>query len=440
MSIIDLFRGNEGGFMDIIRCDEEDYLVHKWSPNGNQANSTNKENAIRYGSKLRVKPGEAAVFFYTKENGQPLDIIEGPVDQTIKTANLPVLTTIVGLAYGGESPFMAEVYFFNLQKNIQIKFGIPYFDVFDTRFPDLGIPCAVRGTFTFSITDIANFIKLNRLVNYELSDLEEQVKDFLTRKIKSIVLNIPADTGLPVMQLERKIDDINEYVLSKLKSEIETDFGIDLKRLDISTIELDKSNAAYQQLKRTTADQQTKFIDARTNIEITNLSDMARIQRKDAEMGVEGKNFTVHQVNLQADILKTAANNLGEMSNVNLGSGGGFSPLGMMTGMAVGGAMGSQMGGMMGTIVNTPPPLPTIGWHIALNGQQSGPYNLQQLKEFAANGQFTTSHYVWKQGMAAWEPAETAAGFTDVFNAVPPPPPAPQTPAAPTSKINLDKK
>jgi membrane protease subunit (stomatin/prohibitin family) len=424
MNIMNLFGGGEGGFMDVIRCDAEDYLVHKWSPNGNEANSTNKENAIRYGSRLRVKPGEAAVFFYTKESGEALDIIEGPLDQTIKTANLPILTNIVGLAYGGESPFMAEVYFFNLQKNIQLKFGIPYFDVFDTRFPDLGVACAVRGSFTFSVSDIANFIKLYRLINFELSDLENQLKDFLTRKIKSIVLNLPADTGLPVMQLERKIDDINDYVTSKLKAEIETDFGIELKRLDIATIELDKSSVSYQQLKRATADQQIKFIDAKTDIEITNLSDMARIQRKDVEMGVEAENFTVHQVNLQADILKTTASNLGEMSNVNLGNGGGFSPLGIATGMAVGGAFGNQMSGMIGNITNTPPPAPATSWHIALNGQQSGPYNLQQLKDLVAAGKFTTLHYVWKQGMAGWEYAENENAFKDFFNNVPPPPPA----------------
>ena len=44
----------EGGLLDVIRCDEDDYLVWKWSPSGD-ANSTRKENAIRWGSSLRVK-------------------------------------------------------------------------------------------------------------------------------------------------------------------------------------------------------------------------------------------------------------------------------------------------------------------------------------------------------------------------------------------------
>ena len=48
-----------------------------------------KENAIRYGSSLRVKDGEVAVFIYKQNNGTMQDFIEGPFDETIKTANLP---------------------------------------------------------------------------------------------------------------------------------------------------------------------------------------------------------------------------------------------------------------------------------------------------------------------------------------------------------------
>lgn len=425
MGIRSFFSGNEGGFLDVIRCDETDYLVQKWSPNGIHG-STTKENAIRYGSRLRVKPGEAAVFLYKSDEGRNFDVIEGPADETLKTANFPVLTSLVGAAFGGQSPFIAEVYFINLQKNLQIKFGIPYFDVFDNRFPDLGVPCAVRGTFTFNITNIPQFVENYRLLNIRLEEFESKMKDLFMRKIKSCVMNIPAETGLPVMQMERKLDEINEYVENQLRTDIEQDFGINLKRLDIGTIELDKTSPHYVQLKGATADQQIKFIDAKTDIEITNLGEMARIQRKDAEMGVEGKHFAVYQLDKQADVMKTAADNLGEMSNINLGSGGGgFSPIGLMTGMAIGNVLGGQMGGMMGNVMNTPPPPPATSYHIAINGQQAGPYTVEQLKEFAKTGQFTKHHHVWKQGMAGWELAETAPGMAEIFGEVPPPPPPP---------------
>jgi membrane protease subunit (stomatin/prohibitin family) len=414
----------EGGLMDIIRCDEQEYLVHKWTPSG-VANSTKKENSIRFGSSLRVKDGELAVFVYQQNNGGLQDFITGPHDQTIKTANFPILTNIVGTAFGGSSPFQAEIYFINLSGNVQIKFGIPYFDMYDPRFMDLGVPCTVRGTLTFNITDYKNFIKLNRLINFELEDFKNQIKDFFVRKTKSVVINVPQEANIPVMQIERKIDDISDMVQTKLRTALQDDFGINLKRLDIATIELDKEHPHYQQLKNATADQQTKFIGAKTDIEITNLDEMTRIQRKDMELGVEGKNFAVHQLNQQTDILKTAAENLGEMGNVNLGGGGGLNPIGLMTGMAIGGAMGNQMGGMMGNINKTPPPPPIIAYHVSLNGQQTGPYTIEQLKQYSQSGQFTKNHHVWKDGMAGWELASNVAEINGIFQAVPPPPPPP---------------
>ena len=85
-----------GGFMDVIRCDEPSYLIWKWQPKATESRN-NRENAIRLGSRLRVKDGEVAVFFY-KKSGVMQDYIIGPYDQTIQTANLPILSSIIGLA------------------------------------------------------------------------------------------------------------------------------------------------------------------------------------------------------------------------------------------------------------------------------------------------------------------------------------------------------
>ena len=407
----------EGGLMDVIRCDESEYLVWKWQPSGDP-NSTRRENAIRYGSNLRVKDGELAVFFYPQNNGTIQDFIIGPHDKTIKTANFPILTSIVGLAFGGNSPFQAEIYYINLSSNVQIRFGIPYFDIFDPRFPDLGVPCAVRGTMTFNITDYKNFIKLNRLINFSLNDFKNQVKDFFIRKAKSIVLNITSETGIPAMQIETRIDPISDYLKSKLADSLANDFGVNLKRIDIGTIELDKEHPHYLQLKKSTVDQQTKLIDATTDIEITN-----RL------LLVQGKNINVHQLNLQADVAKTAAESLGQLGG-GMGGDGGMNPAGMMAGMMMGGAVGGSMANTMGNMmqgVNQPqqaPPQPPLTiFHIALQGQQLGSFNLIQLRQMVQDGSFTKNHHVWKQGMTEWVLAVDENEVGALFSVVPPPPP-----------------
>jgi len=416
---------DEGGLMDVIRCDEKEYLIWKWKPSG-EANSTRKENAIRYGSSIRVKTGEVAIFFYKQSSGVIEDIICGPFDKFLKTENFPILTSLVSLGWDGQSPFNAEVYFINLQGNNQVKFGTPSFDIFDPRFQDLGIPCNVRGNLTFNITDISNFTKLNRLQEFNLQDFSQQIREYCVRKIKSVVTNIPVDNNIPVMQIERKIDDVSDIIKSKLSQTMEEDFGVNLKRIDISSIQLDQEHDHYLQLKKITIDQTSKKIEATTDIEITNLSEMARINRRGAELGVEGQNFAVHQLNQQTDVLKTAANNLGQMSNVNLGDGGsGFNPAGMMFGMGVGSGMSSQLGSMMNTFGQTPPPAPPTQqtYFVALNGQQSGPFTIDQLKAMSSTNQLTRSHYIWKVGMPNWLLVTDVPEVAVIFQAVPPPPP-----------------
>ena len=439
----------EGGMMDMIRCDEKEFLIWKWRPEGNEVNSTNKENSIRYGSSLRVKDGEMAIFIYKQKEGEMQDFIIGPYDQTIKTGNFPILTSIVGLAFGGASPFQAEIYFINLSGNMQLNFGIPYFDVFDPRFKDFAIPVAAGGTITFNITDYKGFIKLNRLINFELEDFKKQIHDAVIKYVKGVITNIPADKDMPVLQMERKILEINDIISGYLKSRFENDFGINMKGFDLSAIRVDKESEGYAELRKMTAEQTIKTTAAQTDVNIKNLEDIQkinaqnmeetlRVQREEAQrvqkLQTETNFMGVHALNQQTDVLKTGAESLGQMGNISGGGGGGeMNPAGMMTGMMMGGAMGNQMAGMMNNMgqnmnqqQNTPPPPPQIQYSVSVNGQTAGPFNWQQLQQMIQNGQLTKNTHVWKQGMAAWEIAGNVQELASLFGAVlPPPPPMP---------------
>ena len=153
-----------GGFADVIRCDQPDYLIWKWHPSGAAQGTLKRETAIRTNSVLRVKEGEVAVFVYKQKDGANQDFIVGPHDETIKTKNFPVLSSIIGLWYEGDTPFQAEVFFINIGRALQIKFGVPYFDIADPRFPDYAVPVAVRGTLTFKIEDYREFVKHYQLI------------------------------------------------------------------------------------------------------------------------------------------------------------------------------------------------------------------------------------------------------------------------------------
>ena len=266
------------GFMDEIRCDEPSYLIWKWHPAGVEQGNNNRENSIRWGSSLRVKDGEVAVFVYRQKDGTMQDFIVGPFDQAIKTSNFPVLASIVGLAYEGGTPFQAEIYFINLARIIQVKFGVPFFDVYDPRFADFGVPVAVRGTVSFGIADYREFIKLHRLSSFNLDDFQRQIRDAVNRYVKDAVANAPAAHNIPVIQIESKTAQINDVVEYDLSERLKENFGVVVSGIDIGAIEIDKSSDGYRQLMSVTKDLAGATAKAEAEARIKDIADKQRIE------------------------------------------------------------------------------------------------------------------------------------------------------------------
>lgn len=429
-----------GGFMDEIRCDEPSYLIWKWHPVGLEQCDNNRENAIRWGSSLRVKDGEVAVFVYKQKDGTMQDFIEGPFDKKIETNNFPVLASIVGLAYAGGTPFQAEVYFINLANIIQVKFGVPFFDVYDPRFLDFGVPVAVRGTISFKISDYKEFIKLHRLNTFNLDDFQRQIRDAVSRYVKDIVTNAPAANNIPVIQLESKTSQINDAVEYNIGERLKESFGVTVSGVDIGAIEIDKSSDGYRQLMAVTKDITTVKMQAETDDYVERL----RIQREEGQYAMHKQTQTANigafQVEKQAEVGIAGANALGQMGangagGVDLGGNAGFNPAAMMAGMAVGGAVGQNIAGSMNNMMSgmnqppqavnmAPPPIPVVSYHIAINGQTSGPFDMNTLTQMVSTGQLTGATLVWKNGMPEWSRADMVDELKILFvNQMPPVPP-----------------
>lgn len=446
----------KGGLMDEIRCDESSYLIWKWHPSGLQSGTDNRENTIRWGSSLRVKDGEVAVFVYKQNNGTMQDFIVGPFDQIIKTANFPVLANIVGLAYEGGSPFQAEVYFINLARIIQVKFGVPFFDVYDPRFADFGVPVAVRGTVSFGIADYREFIKLHRLSTFNLDDFQKQIRDAVNRYVKDAVANAPAANNIPVIQIESKTAQINDMVEYDIKERLKETFGVVVSGVDIGSIEIDKASDGYHQLMNVTknlaeatakaeAEAKIRDIVAKQRIAAENYAEGLRIQREEGQyaqhMHTRTANIGAYQMEKQTEVGVAGAEALGKMGingagNVDLGEGTGsmgFNPAAMMASMAVGGVVGQNIAGVMGNAMAgmnqpmqngmIPPPIPNVVYHIVINDQAAGPYDKKMLQQMVTTGQLTTDSLVWKSGMAEWTKAGTIEELKSLFTAMPPIPP-----------------
>lgn len=431
-----LFRNKDGGFMDVIRCDEPEYLIWKWHPAGVVPGKGKRENSIRWGSSLRVRDGSVAVFVYSQPDGTVQDYIEGPCDARLDTLNFPVLTSIRGLLYGGDTPFQAEVYFINLARIIQVKFGVPFFDVYDPRFLDFGVPVAVRGTISFQIDNYKEFIKLNRLQNFSLEDFQKQIRDTVIRYVKDAVANAPAAHNIPVVQIESKTAQVNDAIEYDIKERLKESFGVWVSGVDIGAIEIDKSSEGYRQLMAVTKEVTETRIEAETQ----DYAERLRIQREEGQYAqhkqTQTANLGAFQTEKQAEVGIAGAEALGHMGDsgagsVNLGGGSvGFNPAAMMVGMAVGGAVGQNIAGTMNSMMGgvnqaaqppaVPPPIPTVSYHVAVNGQAAGPFELSILAQMASAGQLTADSLVWRAGMAGWVKAGTVEELKPLFGPMPP--------------------
>ena len=64
-------------------------------------------------------------------------------------------------------------------------------------------------------------------------------------------------------------------------------------------------------------------------------------------------------------------------------------------------------------------------FHVAINGQQAGPFDMAVLQQQVNGGQLTRASLVWKAGMAQWVAAGEVPELAPLFASVPPPvPPA----------------
>ena len=437
------------GLMDNIRCDEPDYLIWKWHPKGTDSGESKRENAIRFGSSLRVKDGSVAVFVYKQKDGTFQDFIEGPFDQMIKTANFPVLASLVGLAYGGDTPFQAEVYFINLAKIIQFKFAVPYFDVFDSVYSEFAVPIAVRGTVSFQISDYKEFIKLHRLEEFTLETLQKQVNDAVVSYVKDVVANAPAEFDIPVISIERRIREINDTAEARIKKRLYDDFGIVVNGLDMPVLDIDKSSEGYLQLVSVTREITAAKVAARAEIDIKEMHDAQNLSVLEREITLEENKYALHkqtqssnlsafQIEKQAEVGIEGARALGQMGangagSVDLGNGSGggagFNPAAMVTSMAVGSAVGQNIVSALNTSMNdtppinsqTPPPIPSISFFVAKEGRQTGPFDVNTLRTMITSGDLTPDSLVWKQGMSEWQKAGSQSELSGLF-----PPPIPQ--------------
>lgn len=229
---------------ETIACSEDNYLIWKWKPN----HKSKLKGKILVGDKIQVKEGASAVFVYKNEMGTYLDFITGPTDEILSPETLPIISNIMGESFADGAIFDAEIYFINLTKVIQSRFEVCSFEVHDPSAPDIGVPVTVKGVLTYRIVDAAEFVKRHRLDEITEDGLTNQVIEAAGKYIKSAIMNAPSVDNLPVVEFERRINEINDLVEIPIRERLAEDLGVKVASVDIGTIDIDESSEGYKKL------------------------------------------------------------------------------------------------------------------------------------------------------------------------------------------------
>ena len=375
MGILDFLKGE---FIDVIHWtdDTSDTLVWRFEREG---------HAIKYGAKLTVREGQAAVFVH---EGQLADVFT-PGLYMLETNNMPILTTLNHWDHAFQSPFKSEIYFVNTTRFGNLKWGTR--NPIIARDPEFG-PVRLRafGTYTVKVADPARFLVeiVGTDGEFTMDEISFQIRNIIVQEFSRSI----AGSGIPVLDMAANTRELGKLVGREIAATL-AGYGLELPELYVENISLPEAVE--------------KVLDKRTSMGIVgDLSSYMQFQAAEA-LGREGAGAAALQTGLGAGI------------GMQMGAQAG--PWGARPG-----AQGAQGGQPAAAPAMAPPPPPVEHvWHIAENGATKGPFSKATMGRMAAEGALSRETHVWTPGQDGWKRAGEVAELAQLFTVLPPPPPPP---------------
>ncbi|SMH37410.1 SPFH domain-containing protein [Maritimibacter sp. HL-12] len=375
MGILDFLSGQ---FIDVIHWtdDTRDTMVWRFQREGHE---------IKYGAKLTVREGQAAVFVH---EGQLADVFT-PGLYMLETNNMPIMTSLQHWDHAFKSPFKSEIYFVNTTRFTDLKWGTK--NPIMCRDPEFG-PVRIRafGTYAVRVIDAGHF--LSEIVGtdgeFTMDEISFQVRNIIVQAFSRIV----AGSGIPVLDMAANTQELGKLVAAEI-SKVVADYGLEIPEFYIENISLP---AAVEQA-----------LDKRTSMGIVgNLDQYMKFNAAEA-MGSEDS---------------AMASSMGAGMGAALGMG----MAGQMGQAGPWGAAPAQPAPSASQAPAAPPPAPAEKvWHIAVNGETLGPFSRATMGRKAQAGELTRESLVWTAGQDGWKRADDVAELAQLFTILPPPPPPP---------------
>ena len=362
-----------GEFIDIIEWTDSsvDTMVYRFQRYGNE---------IKFGAKLTVRESQVAVFV---SEGEIADIL-GPGMYELETKNLPILSTLQHWHHGFESPFKAEVYFFNMRQFVDLKWGTKNpIMMRDKEFSMVRL--RTFGTYNIRIDDPAKFIKeiVGTDGHFTIDEISSQLRNLIVTRYTDIL----GSAEIPVLDLAGNQSQLGELLTQRIAPEFK-DYGLELTKVLVENISLPPAVE--------------EALDKRTS------------------MGMIGDLNKYIQFGA-AEAIQNGTANSGMGSAIEMGLG--FAMANKMTN-EMNSPTPPQLAGTTATTLTAPPPLPDTNWHVSIDRQSKGPYDLSGLQQLASNKQISPGTLAWIDGMKSWQSIESIKALDGLFDddtAIPPP-------------------
>jgi membrane protease subunit (stomatin/prohibitin family) len=236
------------------------------------------------------------------------------------------------------------------------------------------------GTYVIKVSDPPVLIR--QIVGTDGRFTVEEIVNQLRNLIVSRFAEIIGQSKIPVLDMAANYTELGDFLTQRIAPEFQS-YGIELTKLLVENISLPPAVE--------------DALDKRTS------------------MVVVGNLAAYTQFNI-ANSIPDAAKNPGGLAAAGAGIG-----LGMAMAGPMGQALSAQQPSAAG-ITGTPPPIPgAAAYFVAVEGKQTGPFDLQTLESQAMSGQLTRQSLVWTQGMEQWTAAGQVPALAGIFAKLPPP-------------------
>lgn len=293
-------------------------LIWKWRPK----DGGKRETELRLGTQLVVNESQEAIFY---KGGKVQDIF-GPGTHTLSTKNLPFISKIVGSAFGGDTPFTAEVFFVNKATAMDTKWGLQPFNMVEPNF-HVPIPVSARGSFAIKVDDTMTFATqiVGTMPDLDAQSIKKYFKGIITENVKNAISRIAKEENISPVALETIVQPVSEAIKSIVGRRLEK-YGISMDLFAIEAIPLIDDDPRVKQV-----------VEDMRKIMVEDLAERKRLQRR-------AEHLEVYKTERVFDTTEKAAESVGSSGG---GGGTGSDVMGAMAGMGMGAALGGGMGKMM---------------------------------------------------------------------------------------------